>query len=126
VCDRVLIINKGRIVAEDTPERLQARLMGTQRLAVKVWGEPDGLDDSLAAIKGVCGVVRTAEGFEVEVDPGRDVRAEVARTIVDADYDLLELRPIGLSLEDIFLQLTRDEIPPPAFSEEPEGEEEEL
>jgi ABC-2 type transport system ATP-binding protein len=120
LCNRVLIINKGHIVAEDTPERLQTRLTGAQRVAVYVGGDGDGLRE---VIRGVSGVSHVAAGnvgqAEFETVPGQDPRPEVARAVVNAGYDLLEMRPIGMSLEDIFLQLTRDEPKPP----EPVGEE---
>lgn len=110
VCDRVLIINKGHIVTEDTPEQLQARLTGSQRYAVRVRGETDGLPAQLAGVQGVKNVTSGAdESIEFETVPGVDPRPQVARTIVNAGYDLLELRSISMSLEDIFLELTRDE-----------------
>jgi ABC-2 type transport system ATP-binding protein len=119
VCNRVLIINKGRIVAEDTPENLQARLSGVQRVVLRVRGDGDGLDNLLRGVPGVLGVSASADGgIEFEIAPGRDVRPEVARAVISAGFDLLELRPIGLSLEEIFLQLTRDEPEPPAMAED--------
>ncbi len=110
VCDRVLIINKGRIVVEDTPEQLQSRLTGAQRFAVRVKEDGDGLEELLRGVAGVIRLHPKPEGtVEVESLPGQDPRAEIARKIVKEGYDLLELRPIGLSLEDIFLELTREE-----------------
>jgi ABC-2 type transport system ATP-binding protein len=110
VCDRVLIINKGHIVTEDTPEQLQARLTGSQRYAVRVRGDIDGLPAQLAGIQGVKTVTSGAdERIEFETVPGIDPRPQIARAIVNAGYDLLELRSISMSLEDIFLELTRDE-----------------
>jgi ABC-2 type transport system ATP-binding protein len=119
VCNRVLIINKGHIVVEDTPENLQARLAGAKRISLRVQGDTDGLEKLLAKIPGVRGVTTTSDNsIEFESSPGKDVRAEVARTVVNHGYDLLELRPIGMSLEDIFLQLTRDEPEPPEMAAE--------
>ncbi len=119
LCDRVLIINKGHIVAEDSPERLQARLAGAQRIALRVQGDTDGLGALLNAVPGVLSVADQRDGsVELEVQPGRDLRAEVARTVVSAGIDLLELRPVGLSLEDIFMQLTREEPEPPSVAED--------
>jgi hypothetical protein len=57
-------------------------------------------------------------GLEIEMAPGQDARPAVARAVVEADYSLLELRPIGMSLEDIFLELTRDEPLLPEMSDE--------
>jgi ABC-2 type transport system ATP-binding protein len=114
VCNRVLIINKGKIVVEDTPERLQARLAGAERVLVKVNGDADGLDRLIEGISGITRVSMEGEGsIEYESQPGRDLRPEVARLVVEAGFGLLELRTVGMSLEDIFLQLTRDEPAPP-------------
>lgn len=119
VCNRVLIINKGRIVAEDTPENLQARLLGVQRVFLRVREDGDGLDTLLRRIPGVLNVTSSPDGgVEFEIAPGQEVRPEVARNVINAGFDLLELRPIGLSLEEIFLQLTRDEPEPPIMAED--------
>jgi len=110
LCDRVLIINKGHIVAEDTPANLQASLIGSERGLLRIRGEADDLPDKLGKIKGITSVQAKEDGvFEFQFAPGQDVRAEVARATIKAGYDLLEMRPIGMSLEDIFLQLTREE-----------------
>jgi ABC-2 type transport system ATP-binding protein len=110
LCDRVLIINKGHIVAEDTPANLQASLIGSERGLLRVQGEADELVDKIAKIKGITNVQTKEDGvLEFQFAPGQDVRAEVARATVKSGYDLLEMRPVGMSLEDIFLQLTREE-----------------
>jgi ABC-2 type transport system ATP-binding protein len=110
VCDRVLIINKGKIVTEDTPTQLQARLTGSQRVAVRIRGELGDLPELLARTPGVINIMaRSDDSLEYESIPGQDIRPQVARAIVDAGYDLLEFSPVNMSLEDIFLQLTRDE-----------------
>ncbi len=119
LCNRVLIINKGRIVAEDTPEHLQARLTGVQRVTLRVRGEIDELVPQIAAIPGVTNVtVKNNDSLEFETVPGEDARPQVARTVITAQYDLLELHPSSVSLEDIFLQLTRDEVGAPEMPEE--------
>lgn len=119
VCNRVMIINKGRIVAEDTPERLQSRLTGSQRVAVKVRGDSDGLDEIVGPLPGISRSSVKNEGeLEFETLPGQDPRPDVARALVNAGFDLLEMKPVGLSLEEIFLQLTRDEPVPPEASEQ--------
>jgi len=111
LCDRVLIINKGHIIAEDTPANLQASLIGSERGMLRVRGEADNLLGKIDKIKGITNVQSTTEEgvLEFQFAPGQDVRAEVARTTIKAGFDLLEMRPIGMSLEDIFLQLTREE-----------------
>jgi ABC-2 type transport system ATP-binding protein len=110
------------IIAEDTPERLQSRVTGSQRVLVRIRGDEDGLKDVIAGIPGVSMVHAGEEGgLEFETAAGEDVRPQVARVLIQAGYDLLEMRPIGVSLEDIFLQLTRDEPKPPEIDEEIES-----
>lgn len=107
ICDRVLIINKGKIVAEDTTENLQARLIGAERVILRVRGDGDELAKTIKAVKGVQGVETKEDGaVEFEFVSGKDVRPEVAKQVIKAGYDLLELRPLGMSLEEIFLELT--------------------
>jgi ABC-2 type transport system ATP-binding protein len=127
-CGRVVIINKGRVVAEDTPDNLTRRLTGTAVLRVEVAGDPPAIEQSLRGVPGVA-VVRPsragAGAWEIETEAGRDVRADVARALVHAGYDLLDLHPVGMSLEDIFLQLTTSDVaaetaaPAPAAAPEP-------
>lgn len=110
ICDRVLIINKGKIVVEDTPERLQAGLAGGQRAALRVTGDDSGLEELIRGVDEILEVISQGDGrFEIEAAPGKDIRPKVARVLIENGFDLLELRPISLSLEDIFMQLTRDE-----------------
>ena len=109
ICDRVLIINKGKIVAEDTPENLQSRLVGAQRVVLRVRGDSDGLNAKIAKVKGVRDVESKSDGsVEFEFGAGQDARPQVAKAVIQAGFELLEMRPIGLSLEEIFLELTRD------------------
>ena len=111
-CDRVLIINKGRIVVEDTPENLQARLVGAERVILRVRGDGDGLAEKVAKIKGVQNAKAQPDGaLEFQFLPGQDARPAVARAVIESGYDLLEMRPVGLSLEEIFLELTKEEQP---------------
>lgn len=107
--DRVLIINKGRIVAEDTPENLQSRVLGAERVLLRVRGDSDGLDTTVKEVKGTRKVkAQLEDAVEFEFSAGQDVRPQVAKAVVDAGYELLEMRPIGMSLEEIFLELTDD------------------
>jgi ABC-2 type transport system ATP-binding protein len=110
LCDRVLIINKGRIVAEDTPEKLQSRLLGAEHVMLRVRGETDDLPLTIEKVKGVQSVEVKDEGVvEFQFAPGQDIRPEVAKAVIGAGYDLLEMRPLGMSLEEIFLELTSSE-----------------
>jgi ABC-2 type transport system ATP-binding protein len=112
-CTRVVIINKGRVVAVDTPENLTHQLKGAAALYVQVGGTQDATE-LLSRVPGVR-EVRHADrhdeflGYEVEADANRDVRTDVAKAVVNAGFGLLELRPMRLSLEEIFLQLTTED-----------------
>ncbi|MBI1800337.1 MAG: ABC transporter ATP-binding protein [Chloroflexi bacterium] len=110
ICSRVLIINKGHIVAEDTPERLTAALQGTERVHLQLRSPTEQTAELLGRIENVLNV-RPLDGghFEVECALGMDRREEIARLAVNRDWGLLELRPVRLSLEDIFLQLTTED-----------------
>ncbi|WP_322506415.1 ABC transporter ATP-binding protein [Anaerolinea sp.] len=110
ICDRVLIINNGHIVAEDTPEQLQARLTGSQRVLVQIRGDSKDVLPIVESIPGVIRAqVRNQDSIEFESLPGKDVRPEVARTLIQRGFDLLQMQNINLSLEEIFLKLTREE-----------------
>jgi len=110
LCSRVLILHNGRIVAEDSPQTLSTRLQGSQRFVVRVGkAAPEQVAEVLKNVPGA-GVVETiADGVQVTSAEGEDARPAVAAVVVGQGWDLLELKPIDLSLEDIFLQLTRDE-----------------
>jgi ABC-2 type transport system ATP-binding protein len=111
VCDRVLIINRGQLVAEDTPENLQAQISGADQLIIQASVETEVLRSLLTSLPDVTEVLpgdSEGEVFVMSV-PGKDIRPEVARKIVMEGFELLELRLAGLSLEEIFLQLTRED-----------------
>jgi ABC-2 type transport system ATP-binding protein len=111
VCDRVIIINHGQLVAEDSPANLQAQISGVDLLILRASAKNESLSELIRSLPGVLEVVPGNEEGEVQVrsKPGEDIRPKVAEKIVKAGIDLLELRPAGLSLEDIFLQLTRED-----------------
>jgi ABC-2 type transport system ATP-binding protein len=116
-CDRVVIINKGRVVAVDTPANLTARLQGSETMYVQVDAAGQDAAPLLRSIPGVVGlsIAERHDGvvsYEVESERGRDVRRDLARTIVTNNWGLLELRPSRMSLEEIFLSLTTEEKPP--------------
>jgi ABC-2 type transport system ATP-binding protein len=113
-CHRVVIINKGRVVAVDTPDNLTARLRGTETMFLQV--DAAGAD-AAGVLKGIPGVsqVRVAENngtltsLEVESETGRDVRRELSAAVTGQGWGLLELRPMRMSLEEIFLHLTTED-----------------
>ena len=110
-CGRVVIINKGRVVAEDTPENLTRRLRGAGALRLEVRGDEASVVEALRTLPGVLQVKAKAHHdglltLEVEAEAGRDVRADLARAIVTKGFALLALQQVGMSLEEIFLHLT--------------------
>ncbi|HLF01374.1 MAG TPA: ATP-binding cassette domain-containing protein, partial [Anaerolineales bacterium] len=110
LCNRVLIINKGKIVAEDAPDKLRSRLSGGDKVGLKVAGDGADLQDALAKVSGVTTVKMVTDGeFEIETVPGGNVRPELAKVVVNGGWGLLEMKSTGLSLEDIYLQLIQAE-----------------
>ena len=113
-CQRVVIINRGKVVAVDSPDNLTARLQGSQSLYLQI--DTAGVDP-VATLLGIAGVTSVSaadhrdgiSGFQLELAQGDDVRREVARTVVMSGWGLLELRAEQMSLEDVFLQLTTEE-----------------
>jgi ABC-2 type transport system ATP-binding protein len=120
-CERVIIISQGRLVAIDSVANLTNRLRGAEAVSIEVEPaggnpKPDEVQVRLEQVSGVSRVVlkQPRDGrfvFEVESLQGRHIRAELARSVVQAGWNLSELRPVGLSLEEIFLQLTAAEQP---------------
>ena len=113
-CDRVVIINKGRVVAVDTPANLTSRLRGSETMYLQVDAAGADAAPALRAVAGVqnVSVAETNNGvvaYEISTDRGRDIRRELARTVVTHNWGLLELRPSRMSLEEIFLSLTTEE-----------------
>jgi ABC-2 type transport system ATP-binding protein len=111
VCQRVVIISGGRIVAEDTPEQLSARLRQSEKISVTLRTPPPDCESQLNALPGILNVFpgHTAGHYLLECALGHDLREEVARFVVSRQWGLLELRTMSMTLEDVFLQLTRHE-----------------
>ncbi|MGA9883947.1 MAG: ABC transporter ATP-binding protein [Candidatus Acidiferrales bacterium] len=114
-CDRVVIINKGKIAAVDTPQNLTSQLREGQRIHVEVQAPEKQLQDLLSHVPGASRVQVGTSGSDghvsatVESAQGQDVRSQIAAKIVEKGWPLYELRGLSLSLEDIFLQLTTDD-----------------
>lgn len=107
VCDRVIIIDRGRIVAEDSPANLREGLARSSRLFVRVGATSGDVAGLLASVPGVTGVSPSADGFLLtSASQASDVRPAVASAIVRQGWPLLELRPWATTLEEIFLELT--------------------
>jgi len=111
VCDQVIIINQGSIIAQGTPGELRGTLAQGGRVLVRVGGvEPIIALSNIRDIPGVSAVEIANDGLVVSPrDPLMDVRPEIARAVIGAGWNLLELRPLAVNLEDIFLELTRIE-----------------
>jgi ABC-2 type transport system ATP-binding protein len=123
-CNRVLIINEGKIVAEGTPDELTARLQGTSRVLVQVGQEASDMPNTLSNVEDVVDVQPQGEGrYEVTCAANVDRRPQLARAVVEGGWDLLELRTVGMSLEDIFLELTTDDAAHARSAEATEAEE---
>ncbi|MCC6538471.1 MAG: ATP-binding cassette domain-containing protein [Bryobacterales bacterium] len=117
MCERVIIINKGRIAATDTVANLTTRLRGAELVNVELSGAPEAAaaQRKLEQVAGVSRVVAKASKdasksrFEVEGLQGRHIRPDIARAVVEAGWNLHELHSEVLSLEEIFLQLTSND-----------------
>ena len=109
LCDRVLIINKGKIVAEGTPSALGLDLTGAERVEIRLKKGAALLAEQLTEIDGLQAVrIHDESRLEFTFDPSLDVRPQVAQLIVASRLELLEMKSIDMSLEEIFLQLTQE------------------
>jgi ABC-2 type transport system ATP-binding protein len=125
-CEQVIIINKGKLVATDSVRNLQARARGAESVLVEIASrngnlEAEVVQHKLEQVAGVSRVLSKGQDhgrgvFQVESEKGRLVRGDLARAVVQCGWDLNELRPAAMSLEEIFLQLTGSE---PAVEAEP-------
>jgi ABC-2 type transport system ATP-binding protein len=111
VCDRIIIINNGALIADDTPERLSA-VAGEHKLLLRVEAPPDELLGLLKALPGMRSAERAgnpepgAFEFLLESEAGTDIRRDLWRLLAEKGWPMLSLRKSGLSLEDAFLRLT--------------------
>ena len=122
-CEQVIIINKGKLVATDSVANLQNRARGAESLLVEIAGRSGGVDPAKvqARLELISGVTRVSlknkrgerSVFEVESRKGL-VRGDISRAVVEAGWDLNELRPAAVSLEEVFLQLTGEPAAAPA------------
>jgi ABC-2 type transport system ATP-binding protein len=114
-CDRVVIINHGKIVAVDTPENLTMQLKGGERIRVEAQAPEKSLREALEQIPGSRKVQTETLGSSgrvvatVEASQGQDLRSQIAAKVVGQGWALYELHGVSLSLEEIFLQLTTED-----------------
>jgi ABC-2 type transport system ATP-binding protein len=113
ICDRVLIINEGHIVAEDTPKNLAEGLQGVERLEVEIGGPVAEVIPVLKAIRGVNDVVHSSRDdrhtYAIQAESGQDLRDAISQAVISNGWSLRGLQMVGMSLEEIFLRLTTHE-----------------
>ncbi|HET8578845.1 MAG TPA: ATP-binding cassette domain-containing protein [Methylomirabilota bacterium] len=114
VCDGVIIINRGRIVARGTESELVAQVFPTARIELRLGGAREDAAAALRAVPGVSTVepVQARDGsaaFVVESPRGRDLTGELVKLVTSRGWDLRELRQVGMSLEDVFLRVVAGE-----------------
>src|SRR5213593_535029 len=110
VAKRVVIINDGRIVAEDTQEQLSARLRRSEKVSLTLKRPAPDARDRLLALPGVLSVRQDgANTFLVEAELGHDLREDLAHCAARNDWGLVELKLVAMTLEDVFLRLTTEE-----------------
>ena len=118
VCDKIIVINEGKVVANDTEEHLSQKLSGEHKLTAKIQGDQDKIVRAMQGIKGVEKVICDAShkdgvnDIRIEAKEGVDIRRDVFETVVKNGWYMLELKTSELSLEDIFLKLTMGEALP--------------
>lgn len=113
VCDHIMIISHGKLVASDSPEGLQKLLSGSAKLLLTVKTEKEALEEALSVMDGVESVVTEAAEDDcvlatIEVTKGKDIREALFYKLAELHMPILEMHLIEKSLEDIFLQLTQD------------------
>ena len=119
VCQRVLIIHEGQIMAEDTPKNLAERLQGVERMEVEIRGPEPQVTRAIQGIRGVLSVAHSSDGeaqggdqritYTVETTRGLDLRSTVSRVVISNGWSLLTIQLVSMSLEEVFLKLTTDE-----------------
>ncbi len=113
-CHRVIIIDRGKIVAVDTPRNLRFQAQGAERVFIEVEGPAPEIVAKLKAMPGVIAVRKVAENdgrirFQIEGELRKDIRSDLARAVVQSGWRLLELQSSAMSLEDVFIKLTTAE-----------------
>jgi ABC-2 type transport system ATP-binding protein len=108
VCDRVVIIREGQIVAQGAPATLRQQLQSGAHLYIEVRGaNEDRIRDMFSPLRDIQAIQTQGEGYVLRVKPGKDARAAVSERVMAAGFALLELRPVAMTLEDIFLDIIR-------------------
>lgn len=106
ICERVIIIHRGKVVAEDKIENLAATLRGSRRIKIEVKGPADKIADALRRVPGVKRVAREGSYYIIESPSDVDPRSRITESMVKNHWQLLSAETVEMSLEEIFLQLT--------------------
>lgn len=110
ICSKVVIINEGKIVLEESLQYLSESLRNSQNLLLRVRQNGDGVKEKILSVKGVAGVKSGSSGeFIITPSDGMEIREELVRLVVENDLGLLELRPLVNTLEEIFLKVISSE-----------------
>ena len=109
-CDRVIIINEGKIVTEDSLEGLSRKMRAKRQILLTVKKPSEDLTAKIQSLKGVLSVQKNGSGFELDVEPDENINEEVAKTVISGSYGLIELRERAFNLEDVFIRLTNKEV----------------
>jgi ABC-2 type transport system ATP-binding protein len=104
-CDGVVIVNEGRLMASGSLEELTASVRQSEGAIVRVRRESAATAEALRSVAGVENIVTEDDGFRVEWKSGTDPRDEIARRCLDQGFGLLEMRPLSLSIEDLYLKI---------------------
>ncbi len=127
VCDYILIISRGKLVASDTPENLEKMLGESDTVEIETESEPAVIEETLKNVPGIERIVimERTDGItraQIHEKKGEDVRARIFRAFAGSRLTLLTLRRLSVSLEDVFMELTQKETVPEVFIKEPDPE----
>ncbi|MDF1695542.1 MAG: gliding motility-associated ABC transporter ATP-binding subunit GldA [Saprospiraceae bacterium] len=107
LCDRVIIINNGRLVADDPIEKLQDRIKGEDEITINLTNNNIDINP-LKKIKGVNSVIKSKEGIVLRADTKKDIRPDIFKTAVQLGWVIIEMKKEDISVEDVFQQLTKE------------------
>jgi ABC-2 type transport system ATP-binding protein len=109
VCDKVIIINQGRIVAQGSPAGLRAELERGGRVLARIDGDPQAALSVVQGVPGIGSAEIAIDGIIATPDGNHDPRPQIAQALIQKGFKLTELRPLAVNLEEIFLELTRQD-----------------
>ncbi|MFW6137547.1 MAG: ATP-binding cassette domain-containing protein [Spirochaetota bacterium] len=104
-CDKVVIINEGKVVATDTTENIGNTFSTTAQIEVRARGPQNEIIEALSKLDGISNVKNSGEVYTLDAQKEKDLRPVVAKTVVNNGYELLELKSRSMSLEDVYLRL---------------------